>query len=173
VLIIRSQSPDTLNLIVLMKMEIFSRKSLVSWLVIVLLGPTVALAYKPVVLIHGILTGGDSMLLIEEEIMRVRIMVTNVCQLFNFSLLQHHRGTKVYNTHRFAGWSSLDNAWYQVNELRNDLMEICKEHPEGVHLIGYSQGGLLARAILQSFPEHNVKNFISLSSPQAGQYGSE
>jgi palmitoyl-protein thioesterase len=37
---------------------------------------------------------------------------------------------------------------------------------------GYSQGALLARTILQTFPEHNVHNFISLSGPQAGQYGS-
>lgn len=39
-------------------------------------------------------------------------------------------------------------------------------------ILGYSQGGLLARAILQTFPEHNVHNFISLSSPQGGQFGS-
>ncbi|KAH8324562.1 hypothetical protein KR074_011279 [Drosophila pseudoananassae] len=37
--------------------------------------------------------------------------------------------------------------------------------------VGYSQGGLLARAAIQSLPDHNVKTFISLSSPQAGQYG--
>lgn len=37
---------------------------------------------------------------------------------------------------------------------------------------GYSQGALLARVILQTYPEHNVHNFISLSGPQAGQYGS-
>lgn len=40
-------------------------------------------------------------------------------------------------------------------------------------LPGYSQGALLARVILQAFPNHNVHNFISLSGPQAGQYGSE
>lgn len=39
--------------------------------------------------------------------------------------------------------------------------------------IGYSQGGLLSRAILEAFPNHCVKHFISLSSPQAGQYGSK
>jgi alpha/beta superfamily hydrolase len=37
---------------------------------------------------------------------------------------------------------------------------------------GYSQGGLIARGILEQFPNHNVDTFISLSSPQAGQYGS-
>lgn len=39
--------------------------------------------------------------------------------------------------------------------------------------LGYSQGGLLARAILETFPDHGVHNFISLSSPQGGQYGSK
>lgn len=38
---------------------------------------------------------------------------------------------------------------------------------------GYSQGALLSRTILQAYPEHNVHNFISLSGPQAGQYGSK
>lgn len=40
-------------------------------------------------------------------------------------------------------------------------------------MLGYSQGGLLARAILEVFEHLNVKKFISLSSPQAGQYGSK
>lgn len=67
----------------------------------------------------------------------------------------------------------MENAWHQVDELGNDLIEICQRHPEGVHLLGYSQGGLLARAILEVNGNHNVKNFISLSSPQAGQFGSK
>lgn len=93
--------------------------------------------------------------------------------LFRLLLNQAHPGTIVYNTDRFSGWSSLENAWHQVDELGQDLMEICKRHPEGVHLLGYSQGGLLARAILEAYGDHNVKNFISLSSPQAGQFGSK
>jgi hypothetical protein len=39
-------------------------------------------------------------------------------------------------------------------------------------LSGYSQGGLIGRGILEQFSDHNVDTFISLSSPQAGQYGS-
>lgn len=84
-----------------------------------------------------------------------------------------HPGTIVYNTDRFSGWSSLENAWHQVDQLGQDLMEISRRHPDGIHLLGYSQGGLLARAILESFEDLNVKNFISLSSPQAGQFGSK
>lgn len=38
--------------------------------------------------------------------------------------------------------------------------------------IGYSQGGLIARGILEVCGNvHNVKTFVSLSSPQGGQYG--
>lgn len=102
----------------------------------------------------------------------------------------------VYNTDRFSGWSSLENAWHQVDELGQDLMDICDRHPEGVNLLGelfkcisktknginlllsdhfsgYSQGALISRAILETFGNHSVHNFISLSGPQAGQYGSK
>ncbi|TNM93352.1 hypothetical protein fugu_018754 [Takifugu bimaculatus] len=34
-----------------------------------------------------------------------------------------------------------------------------------------STGGLVCRGILSTLSEHNVNSFISLSSPQAGQYG--
>lgn len=93
--------------------------------------------------------------------------------LMRFFFLQYHPGTVVYNTDRFAGWSSLENAWHQAFEFQNDLQQICKDHPDGVILLGYSQGGLMARAVMQIYPDHCVKKFISLSSPQAGQYGTD
>ncbi|KAF3425518.1 hypothetical protein E2986_05652 [Frieseomelitta varia] len=107
--------------------------------------------YHAVVVIHGVLTGSDSMELISNRIQEVR--------------------TQVYNIPRYAGWSSLESMWHQVEEIGMDIMSIGVVFPEGINLIGYSQGGLLARAILQRFPNHNIRNFISLSSPQAGQYG--
>ncbi|XP_029052176.2 lysosomal thioesterase PPT2 homolog isoform X1 [Osmia bicornis bicornis] len=109
--------------------------------------------YHAVVVIHGVLTGSDSMELISNRIQEM------------------HPGTQVYNTPRYAGWSSLEPMWRQVEEIGVDVLSIGAAFPEGIHLVGYSQGGLLARAILQRFPKHNVRNFISLSSPQAGQYG--
>ncbi|XP_043467320.1 lysosomal thioesterase PPT2 homolog [Leptopilina heterotoma] len=112
-----------------------------------------AKSYRPVAVIHGILTGDDSM----EEI-------TNHIQ-------EMHPGTLINNTGRYSGWSSLDPMWKQVEEVGKDILAFGAQFPDGINLLGYSQGGLLARAILQRFPEHNVKNFISLSSPQAGQYG--
>lgn len=43
-----------------------------SFILCLLLYINVVLCYRPVVLIHGILTGAESMLVIEEEIKRVR-----------------------------------------------------------------------------------------------------
>ena len=42
----------------------------------------------------------------------------------------------VYNLGQFTGWSSLENAWHQVDEFGNELMAICANHTEGVHLLG-------------------------------------
>ncbi|XP_076644025.1 palmitoyl-protein thioesterase 2 [Halictus rubicundus] len=114
-----------------------------------------AQSYRAVVVIHGVLTGSDSMELISNRIKEM------------------HPGTQIYNTPRYAGWSSLESMWRQVEEIGMDVISIGAAFPEGINLVGYSQGGLLARAILQKFPEHNVRNFISLSSPQAGQYGTK
>ncbi|KAK0162940.1 hypothetical protein PV327_006666 [Microctonus hyperodae] len=111
------------------------------------------LSYRPVVVIHGVMADSASMELISERIQ------------------QRHPGTEIYNTPRYAGWSSLEPMWRQVEEIGEDVMAIGDAFPEGIHLLGYSQGGLLARAILQRYPQHNVRTFISLSSPQAGQYG--
>lgn len=119
------------------------------------------------------MTGAPSMLLIEAEIKAVRINGSKERRIWRVKSFQAHPGTIVYNTDRYPGWSSLENSWHQVEILGEDLREISQKHPEGVHLLGYSQGGLLARAILENSPDHNVKKFISLSSPQAGQFGSE
>uniref|UniRef100_A0A182IMY8 palmitoyl-CoA hydrolase n=1 Tax=Anopheles atroparvus TaxID=41427 RepID=A0A182IMY8_ANOAO len=116
---------------------------------------SISLAYRPVFIYHGILTGADSMKHLVSRIQEV------------------HQETVVYNFQRFGGWSSLENAWHQVFEANANLRSICASHPEGINMIGYSQGGLLGRAVLQTYPDHCVKTFVSLSSPQAGQFGDD
>ncbi|KAL0273489.1 UNVERIFIED_CONTAM: hypothetical protein PYX00_006139 [Menopon gallinae] len=88
-------------------------------------------------------------------------------------MLIMHKGTEVYISNRFDGWASLEPMWVQTKKFGADLLNISRQYPDGIHLIGYSQGGLIARAILEKYPEHNVHTFISLSSPQAGQYGTQ
>ncbi|KAL1124177.1 hypothetical protein AAG570_001947 [Ranatra chinensis] len=112
-------------------------------------------AYKPVVIVHGVLGDGNTM----------KDMSDRINEL--------HPNTKVYLVDRFEGWSSLRPMWHQVLEVGADIMKIMAFHPDGIHLIGYSQGGLLARGVLEYFNFHNVHTFVSLSSPQGGQYGTK
>lgn len=61
--------------------------------------------------------------------------------------------------------------WIQVVAYGNVIRNISDSHPEGIILIGYSQGGLISRGLIQSDATLNIHTFISLASPQMGQYG--
>ena len=63
--------------------------------------------------------------------------------------------------------------WDQVQAFGNVIKQISEENPGGIHLLCYSQGGLICRGVIQSFSGLNVSTFVSLSSPQGGQYGGE
>ncbi|GBP76673.1 Lysosomal thioesterase PPT2 homolog [Eumeta japonica] len=86
-------------------------------------------------------------------------------------LEQKHPGTVTYNVNRFEGWSSLETMWHQVLEIGRDIANFSSTYPDGINIIGYSQGGLIARGIIETYANVSVDTFISLSSPQAGQYG--
>uniref|UniRef100_A0A1B6MNE8 palmitoyl-CoA hydrolase n=1 Tax=Graphocephala atropunctata TaxID=36148 RepID=A0A1B6MNE8_9HEMI len=111
--------------------------------------------YKPVVLVHGILTNYSTISDLADRIIQV------------------HPGTIVYIINQYGGLFSLEPMWRQVKNIGDEILQICAIHPDGIHLIGYSQGGLIARGFLEKFPFHNVETFISLSSPQAGEYGTK
>ncbi|RVE63275.1 hypothetical protein OJAV_G00163850 [Oryzias javanicus] len=61
--------------------------------------------------------------------------------------------------------------WKQISGFAKVIRRIMEKSPEGVHLLCYSQGGLICRGVLSKLQNHNVHNFIVLSSPLAGQYG--
>lgn len=77
----------------------------------------------------------------------------------------------MYIIDKWANWQSLENALSQIDSFFDDFDAIFKKHPDGIHVLGYSQGGLLARGLIQFYNNHKVKKFISLSSPQGGQFG--
>ncbi|XP_059059354.1 lysosomal thioesterase PPT2 homolog [Achroia grisella] len=132
---------------------LFMKMYLKTFLFAIILFTSTCLSYKPVVLIHGIMTGSNSMEMILHRIK------------------EKHPGTIIYNVDRFESWSSLETMWHQVMEIGQDLANITAKYPDGINLIGYSQGGLVARGIVQTFSNVTIDTFISLSSPQAGQYG--
>ena len=81
--------------------------------------------------------------------------------------------------------------WDQVHGVQKKIAPIIANAVDGVNLICYSQGthtnscissclfsllppspgGLTCRGFLEAYPDHNVKTFISLSGPHAGQFG--
>jgi len=110
-------------------------------------------AYRDVILMHGLFGSSLEFLKLENYIQKV------------------HPGTKVKAVNAYDAMSSLRPMWDQTNKIRDEMQLFMDKSPNGTHLICYSQGGLICRAVLQTLPNHNVHSFISLSSPQGGQYG--
>ncbi|XP_017294986.1 lysosomal thioesterase PPT2-like [Kryptolebias marmoratus] len=109
--------------------------------------------YKPVVIIHGILDGPKQFTVLTSFITKV------------------HPGTQVSVISLYNDLKSLKSLWVQVQNFRKAFQELMLKSPEGVHLLCFSQGGVICRALLSMIPDHNVDTFISLSAPLAGQYG--
>ncbi|XP_078721319.1 lysosomal thioesterase PPT2-like [Lampetra fluviatilis] len=110
-------------------------------------------AYKPIVNVHGLLGKPSDFRVLKRNIVKA------------------HPNTKVISIDLYNGLSSLQRMWTQVHGLVRKLKPIMKRFPNGIHLICYSEGGLLCRAALCLLPNHNVDAFISLASPQMGEYG--
>ncbi|XP_061165439.1 lysosomal thioesterase PPT2-B-like [Saccostrea echinata] len=111
-------------------------------------------AYKPVVLVHGVFGTADG----------------EFSQTFDKWIPDEHSGTIVYPIRLYEKFCSLTPMWIQIAKIRRKVADIMVNHSDGIHFVCFSQGGLLCRGVLSSM-NHNVDTFISLSSPQAGQYG--
>ncbi|XP_013868554.1 lysosomal thioesterase PPT2 [Austrofundulus limnaeus] len=111
------------------------------------------LGYKPVVVVHGLFDSSEDFI--------------NLKRFIN----QSHPGTNVTVIDLFDRSSSLQPMWKQVEGFKAAIYPIMQNAADGVNLICYSQGGLVCRGILSTLSDHNVHSFISLSAPQAGQYG--
>ncbi|XP_061170118.1 lysosomal thioesterase PPT2-A-like [Saccostrea echinata] len=110
-------------------------------------------AYKAVVFIHGL--NGTSL----------------DGNLINDIIQKLHPGTPYYAVNAFERLQTLLPLWEEVNIVKPYLLKYMRAHQEGIHLICYSQGGLVCRGLLSTIPDHNVDTFIALSSPLAGIFG--
>nr|XP_046256007.1 lysosomal thioesterase PPT2-like isoform X1 [Scatophagus argus] len=135
-----------------MKSPQVHRGSLLLLLLLLLTGACID-GYKPVIIVHGILDG-------PKEFETLSLFITKV-----------HPGTEVMVIDLYDYLASLKPLWKQVQGFRKALDSIMQKAPDGVHLLCFSQGGLICRALLSMSADHNVHTFIALSSPLAGQYG--
>uniref|UniRef100_A0A8C6SD82 palmitoyl-CoA hydrolase n=1 Tax=Neogobius melanostomus TaxID=47308 RepID=A0A8C6SD82_9GOBI len=124
-----------------------------SFVLFLLLSWSSSEAYKPVIIVHGLFEGAKEMRTITEFIQEA------------------HPGTEVTVLDLFDGGASLEPLWYQVKYFRLAVESIMNRTEDGAHLLCYSQGGVICRALLSVMPKHNIHSFIALSSPLAGQYG--
>ncbi|KAL4218708.1 holo-[acyl-carrier-protein] synthase [Mactra antiquata] len=111
-----------------------------------------SVTYKPVIFMHGIFSDGKS----GEKLLGW--------------IKEAHPGTETLSIAMYEHLDSLKNMNEQVHDVGIQMMNFMKKHPEGINIICYSQGGLVCRGVLEQL-EHNVHTFISLSVPQAGQFG--
>lgn len=116
------------------------------------LGHVIVQSHKAVVFMHGIFGGTKESTLLESYVKQV------------------HPDTPFYSIALYQRISSLVPLWKQVETIKKEVEGIMSNHTNGIHLICFSQGGLICRGIL-STTQHNVDTFIALSSPLAGQYG--
>ncbi|XP_014668730.1 PREDICTED: lysosomal thioesterase PPT2-A-like [Priapulus caudatus] len=112
-----------------------------------------AQCYKPVIIIHGILDSPDELVGLKKNIEEA------------------HPGTNVTIVDLYNDAESFTRMWTQVSDYSQKMGAMMNASKDGVHLICYSQGGLICRGVLSVLPYHNVDTFIALSSPLMGQFG--
>ncbi|KAL2083865.1 hypothetical protein ACEWY4_019383 [Coilia grayii] len=109
--------------------------------------------HRPVIIVHGLFDGPRQF-----ETLKLFIM-------------KSHPGTHVYMIDLYDYIFSLAPLWKQVEGFKHAVYPIMQSASDGIHLICFSQGGLVCRGLLATLDDHNVHSFILLSSPMAGQYG--
>ena len=84
--------------------------------------------------------------------------------------IESETGIPVHLINRYNFLSSLSPIKYQAQDILEDVKKIAAQYDQ-VIAVGYSQGGIIWRTMIENWDDHNVVLFISLASPQHGVYG--
>ncbi|CAG5088874.1 Oidioi.mRNA.OKI2018_I69.PAR.g11998.t1.cds [Oikopleura dioica] len=79
-------------------------------------------------------------------------------------LEQRAPGTIIHYADVFNGASSFQNLPKQHLAYTKEFLKLSEQYPDGINVVAFSQGGLIARCVLQS-NQHNVH------TPLNGQFG--
>eukprot|EP01087_Luapelamoeba_hula_P008750 TRINITY_DN2209_c0_g1_i1.p1 TRINITY_DN2209_c0_g1~~TRINITY_DN2209_c0_g1_i1.p1 ORF type:complete len:292 (-),score=25.90 TRINITY_DN2209_c0_g1_i1:37-912(-) len=121
--------------------------------IIALLMASSVAAYTPVVIMHGILDNYSTM----------QPLITNIQTA--------HPGTQVVSLNINNDVDSVVHMWDQVQNAIAAIQSLPASFANGYHCIGFSQGTLVMRGVIQSWRFHQCKTFITLSGPLMGQFG--
>ena len=86
------------------------------------------------------------------------------------NFIEAETGIPVRLIDRYNFLTSLTPLKYQARDILENVKDIASQYDQ-VIAVGYSQGGLIWRHIIEMWDDHNVVLFISLASPQHGVYG--
>lgn len=145
-------------------------------------------AYHDVVLIHGLNDNSGGMQTLADHICRQHSTTT----IYNMNLFPDWSGLLTLPIqlralkrviHQLSADPNAASRCKHHNKSQNtcsiDIATSCIDFSSSLynvslrplHIVGHSQGGLLARAVIQSWPLHPVRSLITLGAPHAGQFG--
>ncbi|KAL5253181.1 hypothetical protein ACHWQZ_G013084 [Mnemiopsis leidyi] len=84
--------------------------------------------------------------------------------------IERETGIPVHLLDAYNYAASVTPMQYQVPDILPRVKKIASQYDK-VIAVGYSQGGLIWRGMIEEWDDHNVELFISLASPQHGVYG--
>jgi len=97
------------------------------------------------------------------------------CFLLRDHLEKIHPGQPFFPLALDEEGDSFKNIYEQISDVQAAIRSLMNKYPAkfkyGFHFVGHSQGGLVARAVIEESDDFRVRKFVSLAGVQAGEYG--
>jgi len=95
--------------------------------------------------------------------------------VLGYLIQQQHPGQPFYSLPVDEGDDSFKSLFTQVRDVIDTIQTLIDMHPyqfaNGFHLVGFSQGGIITRGVVEGGDRFNIRNYVSLAGVQGGVYG--